>query len=143
MIVRRSLICANLPSLYLSCFILYYLSNFSLGLCAFLSFISFISISIIGPNYTVQGDQTQWKSGQLSDEDKRSGGYIDFCSTWINVGVLRGSSRLVPATSPAHKFIPSKKILKYHLYHEVTRCHMSCRSGGYPKMKCISIERSR
>ena len=78
MIVRRSLICANLPSLYLSCFILYYLPNFSLGLCAFLSFISFISISIIGPNYTVQGDQTQWKSNQLSDENKRTGDYIDF-----------------------------------------------------------------
>ena len=101
MIVRRSLICANLPSLYLSCFILYYLSNFSLGLCAFLSFISFISISIIGPNYTVQGDQTQMEIKSIIRWRQKKWRLYRFCSTRINVGVLNRSSRLVPATSPA------------------------------------------
>ena len=145
-IVRRLLNCANLPSLYLSCFILYYLSNFSLGLCAFLSSISFISIWIIGPNYTVQADQTQMEIKSIIRWKQKKWRLYRFCSTRINVGVLRRSSRLVPATSPAWarpiNLFPAKNP-EIPLYCEVTRCHMLCRSGGYPKIKCISIERSR
>ena len=100
-------------SLYLSCFILHHLSNFSLGLCAFLSFISFISISIICPNYTVQADQTQMEIRSIIRWKQKKWRLYRFCSTWINVGVLRRSSRPVPATSPAWarpiNLFPAKK----------------------------------
>ena len=126
---------------YMSCFILY-LSNF-LGLCAFLIHLNLNHWSkLYSPRWSnTNGNQINYQMkakevaiiSLLFDSDRR----------WRAAWVITTCPRNFSCLSTTHKFIPSKKILKYHLYHEVTRCHMSCRSGGYPKIKCISFERSR